>query len=69
MKASFVSGVMVTIVPEDGDSFDYQMALHDDDIEGAMVVLACGEESVVIYQGVWDELKENIDGLFMNDEA
>lgn len=68
MRASFVSGVMVTVIPEDGNSFDYTMTLQDDTIEGAMVVLACGEESVVIHQGVWEELKENIDGLLMNEE-
>lgn len=68
MRASFVSGVMVTVIPEDGDSFDYKMTIQDDNIEGTMVVLACGEESVVIHQGVWEELKENIDGLFMNQE-
>ena len=69
MKASFVSGVMVTVIPEDGDSFDYKMTLQDDTIEGSMVILACGEESVVIHEGVWEELKENIDGLFMNTEG
>lgn len=68
MKASFVSGVMVTVIPEDGDSFDYKMTLQDDEVEGAMIVLACGEESVVIHRGVWEELKENIDGLFMNQD-
>lgn len=69
MRASFVSGVMVTVIPEDGDSFDYKMTLEDDSVEGAMVVLGCGDESVVIHQGVWEELKENIDGLFLNEEG
>lgn len=69
MQAIFVSGVKLTAIPENGDGIEYEANLRLCEEFGPIVELACGDESVLIHQGAWDSLKEQIDGLLHDDEA
>lgn len=68
MKTSFLSGVKITAVPEDGDRFDYVIDYQECETEGPIVEISIGDESIVILRGVWNEVREHVDLLFEDDE-
>ena len=63
MPHSRVSGVVVTHVWDDGSEQNYTLTSSKND-QGFRVEISDGGDLIHLYKESWDEIRDQIDGLF-----